>query len=279
MLICLDGSLHFILPFGIRVGREGKSHSPNLWQKSGYPEENVKLTRDYVCRWEKDEEERRVKEEGKREKIALATWRKLLMGLRIIERVREEYGGDADAHIVEETNPFTNPGKANKSLQADVGRAANKFSYTDGKEDITGGFVSNDYDPDGGGFLAEDHGIRRRAGELTIEDEIGPIHKRPLNAPTSMDSNIVKYRSPITDVSKGATTEADLDKNTDPEKAGTIISGPISSNSRKRRAAPTSKATRTSERVSKNHFLDHPGEEDDKSSKPKRKRNKRGPIT
>ena len=123
---------------------EGKFQSLNSWQNSGYPGENVKLTRSYICRWEKDEEERRIKEEGKREKIALATWRKLLMGLRIIERVREEYGGDADAHIVEEMNPFTNPGKANKSLQADVGGDGDMFSYADGKEDIGGGFVGDE---------------------------------------------------------------------------------------------------------------------------------------
>ncbi|KAL9614601.1 MAG: hypothetical protein Q9167_000889 [Letrouitia subvulpina] len=42
--------------------------------------------------WEKDEEARRVKEEGKREKMALSMWRKMLTGLRIIERVRDEYG-------------------------------------------------------------------------------------------------------------------------------------------------------------------------------------------
>ncbi|KAI4163371.1 MAG: hypothetical protein LQ342_003106 [Letrouitia transgressa] len=42
--------------------------------------------------WEKDEEARRIKEEGKREKMALSMWRKMLTGLRIIERVRDEYG-------------------------------------------------------------------------------------------------------------------------------------------------------------------------------------------
>ncbi|KAI4213525.1 MAG: hypothetical protein LQ351_003749 [Letrouitia transgressa] len=42
--------------------------------------------------WEKDEEARRVKEESKREKMALSMWRKMLTGLRIIERVRDEYG-------------------------------------------------------------------------------------------------------------------------------------------------------------------------------------------
>ena len=37
------------------------------------------------------------------------------MGLRIIKRVREEYGGDAD--VPEAMNPFTNPSKVKKTLQ------------------------------------------------------------------------------------------------------------------------------------------------------------------
>ena len=65
--------------------------------------------------WEKAEEERKIKEEGKREKAALAMWRKFLMGLRIVERVREEYGNDADAHMKEEMNPFTNKNRMAKA--------------------------------------------------------------------------------------------------------------------------------------------------------------------
>ena len=69
-----------------------------------------------ISEWEKEEEERKVKEEGKRERTALATWRKWLMGLRIIERVREEYGQDVDAHLKEGMNPFTNQNKSSKSI-------------------------------------------------------------------------------------------------------------------------------------------------------------------
>ncbi|KAF3941450.1 hypothetical protein ABW19_dt0208753 [Dactylella cylindrospora] len=39
-----------------------------------------------------DEEERRRKEDGKREQVALATWKRFLIGLRIIERIEEDYG-------------------------------------------------------------------------------------------------------------------------------------------------------------------------------------------
>lgn len=64
-----------------------------------------------MAEWEKDEVERKVKEEGKRERVALTTWRKMLMGLRIMKRVQEDYGGDADRDKKEDMNPFTNKNK------------------------------------------------------------------------------------------------------------------------------------------------------------------------
>ncbi|KAL8744710.1 MAG: hypothetical protein Q9190_003068 [Brigantiaea leucoxantha] len=51
--------------------------------------ENEKLV---VEEWGRDEEERRIREEAKREKVALGVWKKMLVGLRIVERVRDKYG-------------------------------------------------------------------------------------------------------------------------------------------------------------------------------------------
>ena len=105
--------------------------------------------------WEKDEEERKIKEEGKREKVALSMWRKFLMGLRIVERVREEYGNEDGAHVKEELNPFTNK---NKKQKAPSSKPTNGF--TDHEDEISGGFLL-DADNDameGGGFFPEGHG-------------------------------------------------------------------------------------------------------------------------
>ena len=65
-----------------------------------------------VSEWEKDEEERRIKEEGKRERQALAMWRKWLLGLRVLKRVDEEYGGEDLATVKDDVNPFINQRKA-----------------------------------------------------------------------------------------------------------------------------------------------------------------------
>jgi len=136
-------------------------------------EENEHLV---IDQWEKDEEERRIKEEGKREKMALGTWRKWLMGLRIIQRVKEEYGDDADAHMKEAMNPFTNPSKkkAGKSSKAEREvEAVPTDTNADGNDDgLGGGFFPDDgNDDEGGGFLPEGHDeeeVPRQKDELTI---------------------------------------------------------------------------------------------------------------
>lgn len=66
--------------------------------------ENEGLVKDA---WREAEAERQRREDQKQEKLILSTWRKFIMGLRINERVQEEYGG------IEETeshNPFARQG-------------------------------------------------------------------------------------------------------------------------------------------------------------------------
>ncbi|MCJ1366896.1 hypothetical protein MMC16_006027 [Acarospora aff. strigata] len=101
--------------------------------------------------WEIDEEERRRKEEGKREKVALALWRKFLMGLRIVERVREEYGGDADANTKEQMNPFTNRKKSTQQIlhkELEPKQIGNDDINSREDQEMAGGFIPED-DQDG----------------------------------------------------------------------------------------------------------------------------------
>ncbi|KAK4691748.1 xeroderma pigmentosum group C-complementing protein, partial [Lecanoromycetidae sp. Uapishka_2] len=128
--------------------------------------------------WEKEEDERRIKEEGKREKAALATWRKWLMGLRIVQRVREEYGEEADAHMKEAMNPFTNQNKIIKAARVsdaqDIELDEDANSHHDGNP--IDGFVEED-DFRGGGFLPEGYGeeeLPNQKDELVIEDDKQP---------------------------------------------------------------------------------------------------------
>ncbi|SLM40813.1 Rad4/PNGase transglutaminase-like fold [Lasallia pustulata] len=141
-----------------------------------------------IDEWERDEEERRKKEEGKREKVALHLWRKFLMGLRIIERVREEYGGDADAHIREEMNPFTNNRniKSSKPEESHT-ESANGTPARHGDQDTDGGFLHNIEESVGGGFLVPGHDEEetphQHSGGFIVEDDTP--RRRTITSPDS----------------------------------------------------------------------------------------------
>ncbi len=83
------------------------------------------------------------KEDEKRRKVALAMWRKFLMGLRIVERVREEYGDYADENV-DELNPWTNRNAKGKHPHSLEGEGA-KGIMTQHDEDMSGGFFPPDH--------------------------------------------------------------------------------------------------------------------------------------
>lgn len=78
----------------------------------------------------KDEAEKKRKEDEKRRKVVFAMWRRLLMGMRIRERIQREYGD-----VEESTNVFSH--KVGKEIPAD--QSAND-------EDMAGGFLPEGYE-------------------------------------------------------------------------------------------------------------------------------------
>lgn len=87
---------------------------------------------------EKDEAERVRKEDEKRRKAALGMWRKFLMGMRIVERIRQEYG-----EIDESVSVFGH--------SRGGGQEASEPSKVH-DEEMAGGFLPEGYEEDG-----EDH--------------------------------------------------------------------------------------------------------------------------
>ncbi|KAI9903854.1 hypothetical protein N3K66_000383 [Trichothecium roseum] len=81
---------------------------------------------------EKEEAERQRKEDEKRRKVAIDKWRKFLMGMRIVERIKQDYG-----HISNNVTVF-GPGRDNK-LALDT--AEDKPN-----EDMAGGFLPEGYE-------------------------------------------------------------------------------------------------------------------------------------
>jgi xeroderma pigmentosum group C-complementing protein len=90
--------------------------------------------------WHKDEAERVRKEDEKRRKASLGMWRKMLMGLRIIERFRAEHAGQPDE--VDAFNPF-----ANKNKQKEDKDTEEKKRVMDQRdEEMAGGFLPEGFD-------------------------------------------------------------------------------------------------------------------------------------
>ena len=95
--------------------------------------------------WEEEEAKKRVKEDEKRNKLILGTWRKFLMGLRIVERVREEYGEDSESHLKDEINAFTN---RKKLAPTSTGPTKTTLARQESDDDLEGGFIHGDQDVD-----------------------------------------------------------------------------------------------------------------------------------
>lgn len=86
---------------------------------------------------EKDEAERARKEDEKRRKAAIGKWRKFLMGMRIVERIRQEYG-----EIDESVSVFGHG--STKGVR--TGHASPKPA----DEDMAGGFLPEGYEEEEG---------------------------------------------------------------------------------------------------------------------------------
>lgn len=82
----------------------------------------------------KYEEERIRKEDEKRRKAALGQWRKFLMGMRIVERIRQDYGD-----IDENTSVF---GHSKGGVPSGAPMEADKDEY------MAGGFLPEGYEED-----------------------------------------------------------------------------------------------------------------------------------
>lgn len=124
--------------------------------------ENKKLL---VDAWRVDDAEKKKKEQVKREKLVLGTWKKMLAGLRVIERVRREYGDDAQKHIEEAVKAQTSkkgrkkgaPTKKNQASEDDnidltmdlEDEGAEVSGYQNGDYNMPGGKAL------GGGFFPE----------------------------------------------------------------------------------------------------------------------------
>ena len=132
--------------------------------------ENEDLLKDA---WRVDAAEKRKKEQLKAEKRILQTWRKFLFGLRIAERVREEYGGgdQEDDRERETHNPFA---AKQKQSRDDVDDLERHFHDEDAHDPIDqgGGFLlPGEGDDEDDGLIMENHDDDEKKVEPSHHDD------------------------------------------------------------------------------------------------------------
>lgn len=104
--------------------------------------------------WEAEEAERKRKEGSKKEKLVLGLWRKFLLGLRIVERMKREYG-EEDGEVPEDVNPFT---KKKSVVEKAEEEAVYGFLSQEHEEHLEGRFIRDeeeDKPEHAGGFIVE----------------------------------------------------------------------------------------------------------------------------
>lgn len=110
--------------------------------------------------WRAEQRAKREKERLQKEKQILQTWRKFIMGLRIMQRVQAEYGMDGDA---ETHNPFARPAQPSRAAQHRPQEHDEESDHDQYEVDQGGGFLlPGEDDDDGRDLIVERHDVTQR---------------------------------------------------------------------------------------------------------------------
>ncbi|KAK4224331.1 Rad4 transglutaminase-like domain-containing protein [Podospora fimiseda] len=181
----------------------------------------------------KDEAEKARKEDEKRRKAALALWRKFMMGMRIVERIKTEYGD------VEEGVGVDVFGKGGGGASQKVGELGMGGADEDDDDDVGGGgflpegFEVEEEDDDGrnaaSGFFSvvDEHQDAENEGERIHDDDI-------LEVDHGMTEKVQESAAPVVP-SKGKSAMS-----TKPKRKAAATKTVASSRRRRRRNAPSS---------------------------------------
>jgi xeroderma pigmentosum group C-complementing protein len=146
--------------------------------------------------WEIDEAEKAKKEADKREKLVLSLWKKFMSGLRIVERMKAEYGEDVELPAKPIKQPTkSEPGEKNSEWEVFQNHTDFEGGFLRGDEPADGGFIreeppqhQHDEDMAGGFFAASQEDPAH--GDLVIDHGDKKVEERNPDADTS-------YQTPI----------------------------------------------------------------------------------
>ncbi|KAH8701404.1 Rad4 transglutaminase-like domain-containing protein [Phaeosphaeriaceae sp. PMI808] len=134
--------------------------------------------------WEVEEAEKARREAGKREKLVLGLWRKFMSGLRIVERMKAEYGDDVELperkrevvhkaaakEKVSEWDVFQNQTDFEGGFLREDGPPTQEHVYHD--EEMAGGFFAASQEDTVHGDLTIDHGDKETETRTPVAETI-----------------------------------------------------------------------------------------------------------
>ncbi|KAK4499013.1 hypothetical protein PRZ48_009525 [Zasmidium cellare] len=210
--------------------------------------ENAQMVREA---WRADQAEIKRKEDTKRTDAALHWWRKMLMGLRIIDRMRVEYANSGGAE--EEINPFVKKAKyegRDELVAEGEANAGGFFRPGHEEEEVPQGRSNEGGDDDfAGGFMAEDEDENE---EITQEDAgdggfLIEEDAESLQPPKPMESD---HHTPVTPISLQSLqhppdagddeTQQNADEDDEPEEPQISSASAKTKGTRSKKTAPTS---------------------------------------
>lgn len=233
------GAVHIPLPGTVRICKKlgidyaeavtgfefGSKMAVPVIQGVVVAEENRELLQDA---WAADAAEKRKREQLKAEKRILQTWRKFLFGLRIAERVREEYGG-GDAVGARERDSH-NPFARQKSRQGDDADDQHHENEEEQNRES-----SHDAVDHGGGFLLPGEGDDADDGLIVERHEHEPSTAQNIPHSHSLGSDNEDQRA-AEDKSPPMSTSPDLEEPyDDDDKSEPEYAPPARGSTRRRR--------------------------------------------
>ncbi|KAL6872809.1 Rad4 domain-containing protein [Trichoderma novae-zelandiae] len=150
---------------------------------------------------EKDEAERVRKEDEKRRKAALGMWRKFLMGMRIVERIRQEYGEiDESVSVFGHSRGGAPAGSASKAHDEELAGGFLPEGFEEDDEDdrrheTSSFFPALEEDDQGGdGDLVMEDGRDESVGDTHTEFQTETLTKPRTSSPRSRKTRTTRRK-------------------------------------------------------------------------------------
>lgn len=191
----------------------------------------------------KDEAERARKEDEKRRKEALRLWSKFIKGLRIVERIRQDYGHVDDSVPVFQKHGGSKEAKEDRDESTKVDAEAMRVR----DEEMAGGFFPEGHDEEeAGGFFAEGH-EEEEAEPKRFTSGFFPVVDDEDGDENMDDALVVDHGGEVQPIAESAEGVEDVaEEASEPEPEPEPLPAPVKAKPRAKKA--TKAATRRSTR-------------------------------